>query len=320
VKTSIYLPDEMAQEARDRGISLSEVTQAALRGAMPDNAFVTVPEIGDVRGIQGVEPVLQISLSAMTGGLPDGASAIFLVNALLQADRGHMIDMGTAEPLLKQLSYGRPEPHKFPLYARWRLSAVAIERLEQARAGGNFMLQVTIEYGLMGGTAAPDWRQPHRPIRGPSDQPTQKIIRAHDWVQNVLEPWHQATAVSLVLPLPQASTTNEHRTIVARLASARHDIDDGQWKPSIAATREAVELLRRMRPPVINTKAQDRTLLEREGTVLDRLADFVQALFDFDSAASHPDPHLRDIAWNRENAVLALGAAVSVAQAVFADR
>ena len=177
MKTSIYLPDEMAQQARDRGISLSEVTQAALRGAMPDNAFVTVPGISDVRGIHGVEPVLQISLSAMTGGLPDGASAIFLVNALLQADRGHMIDMGTAEPLLKQLSYGRPEPHKFPLYARWRLSAAAIERFEQARAGGNFMLQVTIEYGLMGGTAAPDWRQPHRPIRGPSDQPTQKIIR-----------------------------------------------------------------------------------------------------------------------------------------------
>jgi hypothetical protein len=137
-------------------------------------------------------------------------------------------------------------------------------------------------------------------------------------VQNVLEPWQQATAVSLVLPLPQAATTNEHRTIVARLASARHDIDDGQWKPSISATREAVELLRRMRPAVINTKAQDRTLSEREGAILDRLADFVQALFDLDSAASHPDPQLRDIAWNRENAVLALGAAASVAQAVFA--
>jgi hypothetical protein len=157
------------------------------------------------------------------------------------------------------------------------LPAAAIERLEQARVGGNLMLQVTIEYGLMGGTAAPDWRQPHRPIRGPSDQPTQKIIRAHDWVQNVLEPWQQATAVSLVLPLPQAATTDEYRTIVARLASARHDIDDGQWKPSISATREAFELLRRMRLAVVNTKAQDRTLAEREGAILDRLADFAQA-------------------------------------------
>ena len=73
-----------------------------------------------------------------------------------------------------------------------------------------------------------------------------------------------------------------------------------------------------MRPAVMNPKAQDRTLSEREGAILDRLADFVQALFDFDSAASHPDPHLREITWNRENAVLALGAAVSVAQAVFA--
>src|SRR5260370_42218110 len=144
------------------------------------------------------------------------------------------------------------------------------------------------------------------------------MIRATGRVQTVADPGRRAPAASRVLPLPQAATTDEHRTIVARLASARHDIDDGQWKPSISATREAVELLRRMRLAVINTKAQDRTLAEREGAILDRLADFAQALFDFDSAASHPDPHLPDIAWNRENAVLALDAAVSVAQAVFA--
>jgi len=47
-------------------------------------------------------------------------------------------------------------------------------------------------------------------------------------------------------------------------------------------------------------------------------SDFAQALFDCDSAAIHPDPHLRDIAWNRENAVFALGTAASVAQAIFA--
>jgi hypothetical protein len=181
------------------------------------------------------------------------------------------------------------------------------------------MLQITVEYGLMGGTGAPDWREPHRPIRGPFPQtPTQKIIKSHDWVQNVLEPWQQATAVSIVIPLPQVGATDQHRTIVARLTSARQDIDGGQWKSSIIATREAVELLRNMRPAAIKPKAQDRTLQEREAAVLDRLADFAQALFDYDSAAIHPDPHLRDIVWNRENAVFALGTAASVAQAIFA--
>jgi hypothetical protein len=47
------------------------------------------------------------------------------------------------------------------------------------------------------------------------------------------------------------------------------------------------------------------------------MKDLAQALFAYDSAASHTDPHLRDIAWNRENAVLALGTAVTLAQLIF---
>ena len=48
------------------------------------------------------------------------------------------------------------------------------------------------------------------------------------------------------------------------------------------------------------------------------MKDLAQALIACDSAASHTDPHLRDIAWNRENAVLALGTAVSLAQLILA--
>jgi hypothetical protein len=40
--------------------------------------------------------------------------------------------------------------------------------------------------------------------------------------------------------------------------------------------------------------------------------DLAQAMFSYDSA-SHTDPHLRDVAWSRENEVLALGTAVSLA-------
>ena len=52
--------------------------------------------------------------------------------------------------------------------------------------------------------------------------------------------------------------------------------------------------------------------------MLDRVKDLAQAMFDYDSAAGHADPHLRHIAWNRENAVLALGAAASLAQMILA--
>jgi hypothetical protein len=318
LKTSIYLPDEMAQMARERGISLSEITQSALRGLMPADAFVSVPAITDVRGVPSVEPALQVTMKAVTGGLPDGATAMFLVNGMLQAESGRNVDLGVAEPFFEQLSYGA-ETRELQLQPRWRISNAGIEHLEQARAGGNLTLWLGIRYGLMGGTAAPGWEQPHRPVRVPFPaQPTQLVIKHHDWVRDVLEPWQQAAAVSLVIPLPRTGATDDHRTIVARLASARRELDDGHWKASIAASREAVELLRKMRPEATNRKAQQRDLPEREAAILGRLSDLTQALFDYASAASHPDPHLRDITWTRESAVLTLGAAASLAQRVFA--
>jgi len=316
VKTSIYLPDEMAQMVRDRGISLSEVVQDALRGLAPAKASVIVPSVAAIRGVPSVEPVLEVLLNVVASGLPNGASALFLVNANLQAENGRYVDLGTAEPLFHQLSYGKTEAEKFHLQPRWRLSTDGIERLEQARDGGNVTLYITVRYGLMGGTHAPDWADPHRPVRSPSDQPEQIIIKAHDWVRDVLEPWHQAVAVSLMLAIPQSGATAEHRALITRLSEARRHLDAGQWKASVTTSREAVDLLRKMRPATVNSKTQQRTLQERESEVLDRLNDLVQALFAYDSAASHPDPHLRDIVWNRRYATLALGSATSLAQAI----
>jgi hypothetical protein len=319
VKTSIYLPDEMAELVRERGISLSGLTQNAIRGLMPASAFFSVPAIGEIRGVPGAEPALQVILQAVTGGLPDGASAMFLVHGQLQADSGLTVDLGMSEPFFEQLSYGTDETRKLQLQPRWRVSATAVERIEQVRAGGNFTLYVGVRYGLMGGTVSPGWAEPHRPVRVPFPaQPTQVVIKAHDWVRDVLEPWQQAAAVSLVIPLPQEGATDDHRAVIARLADARRELDSGNWKASIAASREVAELLRQMRPAPVSPRAQLRDLHEREAVMLDRLRDLTQAMFDYDSAASHADAHLRLIAWNRENAVLALGTAASLAQAIFA--
>lgn len=318
MKTSIYLPDDMAQMARERGISLSEVTQSALRGMMPADAFVSVPAITDVRGVPSVEPILQVTMKAVTGGLPDGASAMFLVNGMLQADSGRTVDLGGAEPFFEQLSYGA-DTRELQLQPRWRISTAGVERLEQARAGGNLILWLGVRYGLMGGTAAPGWEQPHRPVRVPFPaQPTQLMIKHHDWVSDVLEPWQQAAAVSVVIPLPQSGATDDHRVVIARLADARRELDGGHWKASIAASREAIEVLRKMRPEAGTRKGQQRDVPEREAAILERLGDLTQAFFDHASAASHPDPHLRDILWSRESAVLALGTVASLAQMIFA--
>lgn len=151
--------------------------------------------------------------------------------------------------------------------------------------------------------------------------PTADRVDSHQWIKNVLEQWQLAAAVSLVVPLPSQGATDEHRTVISRLITAKQRLTAGKpddLKASVAASREAVELLRTMRPTVINTAARDRDLAEREAVILGKMTDLANALFSYDSAASHIDPHLRDITWRRENAVLALGTATSLAQLIFA--
>lgn len=280
--------------------------------------------VGELRGIPAVEPILRLTVDIEADGLADGASALFLVTGSVHADSGRSLNLGTAAPVLKQLGYsGRETPLTTQVYAEWTLSDTAIERIETIRDGGNLTLSPAVEYTLISsGTALPDWQQPHRPIRVPyPGQPTDIRVDAHQWVQNVLEQWQLAAAVSLVVALPTGTATDEHRTIVSRLATAKRLLTAGtpdDLKASLAASREACELLRKMRPATVNSAATQRDLAEREAVILDTMTDLAKALFNYDSAASHPDPHLRDIAWRRENAVLALGTATSLAHLIFA--
>jgi hypothetical protein len=283
--------------------------------------------VGELRGIPAAEPILRLTVDIEAGGLADGTSALFLITGSVHADSGRILSLGTAAPVLKQLGFSGREsgdtPYTTQVYAEWTLSDTAIERIETIRDGGNLMLSPVVQYALISsGTALPDWPQPHRPIRVPfPGQPTDIRVDAHHWVQNVLEQWQLAAAISLVVALPAGTATNEHRTIVSRLATAKRLMTAGtpdDLKASVAASREACELLRKMRPATVNPAATQRDLAEREAVILDKITDLAQALFNYDSAASHPDPHLRDIAWRRENAVLALGTATSLAQMIFA--
>jgi len=243
----------------------------------------------------------------------------------LQGDAGIVI-LGTAAPLLKVLGFstreGGDKPYRTQIAAEWALSDTAIERIEKARSGGAITVHFTIEYALISqGITPPGWPQPQRPIRVPfPGNPTSARIDAHTWAEKVLEAWQLASVVSLVVALPAGSVTDDHRVISERLTTAKRLLQAGKaddLKASVAASREACELLRKMRPNVVNPKTK-RDLAEREAVILDKMTDLAQALFDYDSAASHPDPHLRDIAWRREYAVLALGTAVSLAQVMFA--
>ena len=203
------------------------------------------------------------------------------------------------------------------------MSDTAIERIEKIRDGENLTLYPDFQYALFSpGTAMPDWQQPQRPIRVPyPGQPAAVRVDAHQWVKNVFEQWQLAAAVSLVVAPPATAATSERKTVISRLLTAKQRLTAGtpdDIKASVAASREAVELLRTMRPATVNSVAAQRGLAEREAVIADKMTELAQALFSYASAGSHTDPHLRDIAWRRENAVLALGTATSLAQLIFA--
>jgi hypothetical protein len=118
--------------------------------AQPDSAFISVPAVGNVCGVPLAEPALRATLTVMTAGLPEGASALFLVTAHLQAESGRTADLGTGDPVLELLSYGGDESRNLSVLAQWKLSASAVERLEQIRDGKGFTMWIGVRYGLMG--------------------------------------------------------------------------------------------------------------------------------------------------------------------------
>lgn len=260
---------------------------------------------GELHGIPAAEPILRLTFDVEAGGLSDGASALFLITGSIHADSGRNLSLGTAAPVLKQLGFSAREggntPYATQVAAQWTLSDAAIERIEKIRDGGNLVLYPVVEYALIApGTSKPGWPQPQRPIRVPGPgQPTAIRIDAHHWVQNVLEQWQLAATVSLVVAPPAGTATDEHGTIASRLATAKRLLTAGKpedLKASIAASCEACELLRKMRPTAVNPAATQRDLAEREAVSLEKMTGLAQALFSYDSAASHTGPHLRDMA------------------------
>jgi len=238
-------------------------------------------------------------------------------------------DLGKAELIITQLGFasfeGGDKPYTTSEYARWHLTQAGVEHLERVRDGGNLTLSVTPEVVLLNhgepvpglyprpeGVHRPNVN-PHSPIRHTGQE--QLDIPAETWARQVLTPWQQAAAVTLVVKLPEGTATDDHRTVIRDLTDARQRLDKGDWKGSIRASRDAVEVLRGMHDEHLNPR-RERDVEQREAAILDAERQLIQSLFDYGSA-THPDPALRATAWTREHAMLALATATAVAQRLF---
>ena len=282
-----------------------------------------------VRGAFNAAPVLEAELKIRADGFAPGVAAMILTSCHVQGTASPIV-IGQAELIVIQLGFspreGGDNPYATSEYARWHLTPTAVDHLERARGGGDLTLYVTPTVILLNhGEPTPGLHpMPEgvaRPIVSP-DSPIRYVgqerldISAETWARQVLTPWQQAAAVTLVVKLPSDIATDDHRTVIRDLTDARHRLDAGDWKGSIRASRDAAEVLRGMHTEHLNPKKSLRNVGEREAAILDAEQILIQTLYDYGSA-THPDPGLRATVWTREHAMLALATTTAVAQRIF---
>jgi hypothetical protein len=285
--------------------------------------------LGDARGVPASDVALEVQLRIQADGFAPGVAAMILPHGHAEGAVAS-VELGQAETIIVQLGFsGGDKPFTSRERARWNLSPTAVQRLEHARDGGDLMLHITPEVVILNhGEPPPDLYQPPAGVARPRVNPHSPLrhlgqehltVRAEAWAREILTPWQQAAAVTLVVKLPADTATDDHRAVIRNLTDARQRLDAGDWKGSVRASRDATEVLRGMYAQHLNPRKTLRRIDEREAAILDAERSLIQAFFDYGSA-THSDPGLRAITWTREHALLALATATAVAQRIFADR
>lgn len=284
---------------------------------------------GAVRGRAPLDPALEIELKIQADGFAPGVAAMILATCHVQGPTHLQANLGQAETIITHLGFapqdGGGEPYKTSVFARWRLTHTGVEHLERVRNGGSLLVYVSPEMVLLNhGESLPDLYprpegvprpnvNPHSPIWHVGQE--QLNVPAETWAREVLTPWQQAAAVTLVVKLPEGTATDDHRSVIRDLTDARQRLDAGDWKGSIRVSRDAAEVLRDMYDEHLPPKRQ-RDVNQREAAILDAERQLIQSLFDYGSA-THPDPVLRSTVWTREHAMLILATTTAVAKRLF---
>ena len=195
------------------------------------------------------------------------------------------------------------------------LDTSVIEGLEERRQGGGFSLQIDAQVLMIDRGVS---------IHAPSEDPPvqYQVHPTMTWQENlqvtqadwgdVLNRWERGASVTVVLPLPEARPGEDRGDVVRHLRTARQKIDGGDYSGSIAESRKALEILRRISP------AGQPLPSPRDRDPVQRLHAMIDATFGFASADPHTDPAIKDFVPSRSDAVATVGCAAAIAQGVFA--
>jgi hypothetical protein len=196
------------------------------------------------------------------------------------------------------------------------LNSEIIEGLEERRQGKDFRLQIDshvlmIDRGIS--IHPPSEEAPvHFQVHPTMDWQEDLQINQADW-GSVLERWERGVTIPLVVPIPEAHPGTERSDTVRFLRSARQKIDGGDYSGSIAESRKALEMLRKISPAKLPlpSKSPDRDPIQRIHAVID-------SVFSFASADPHTDPAIKDYVPCRSDAVAIAACTAALAQDVFA--
>jgi hypothetical protein len=283
-------------------------------------------EIRRLQGLTGTASTLAMECELTALGFFPGAAAIVFAEVHAWFS-GSNLSLGAIRPAPVVLGYprtqsfvGQPDlPSPLTEHLHLDLSGGAIMRLEELRAGGEFKLQVQVTCLLTSpGSAEADAPPPPGARPSPSTHPLthwnhERHVTREEWF-SVLRGWGTGISIPLGVAIPDALPDRDHVLVVAQLRDGLDRMHNGDFKGSIAASRQVAEVLR------AKLGAADGLPKDpRQRTARQRRSALAQSLFDLTSAAAHSDDHVRDEAWAREDALLALASAAALAQRVFRD-
>jgi hypothetical protein len=281
-------------------------------------------EVRRLQGLTGATSTLALECELTALGFYPGAAAILFADVYAWFSGSHL-SLGATRPAPVVLGYpqgqgfvGQPDlPSPVTEQLHLDLSSSAVMRLEELRAGGELKLQLQVTCLLTSrGCAEPDVPPPPGQRVAPSNHPVarwshDRHVTREEWFY-VLEGWGAGIAIPLGVAIPDALPGRDRALVVVQLRDGLNRMHNGDFKGSMAASRQVVEVLRKMlgEDDVLPKGARQRTAHQRRRAL-------AQSLFDLTSAPAHSDDHVRDEAWSREDALLALASAAALAQRVF---
>lgn len=211
-----------------------------------------------------------------------------------------------------QLNPPPPDETVWDVRASLPVSAAMIEKLEERRQGKDFTLQIDTTPLLVDQGEATEPLPPARYAAYPVINFQDRLpVPQHRWTA-LLERFEQGASFHVLLPLPLADRSTDRGEVVHRLREARRKIDTADYEGSVAESRKALELLRRMFP------ASRALPPARERDPAQRVAAVLDALHGLASAGPHMDAAIRDWVPTRAEAVAIAASSLAMAQGAFA--